>query len=70
MPDALEVPDAFKERILLSDGQDTAFTRLYDLLGNTPWPKGEFTATDADLALQGEFTATGWFGSGTAGMLK
>ena len=39
-PEAVEVPDAYKERILLSDGQDTAFTRLYDLLGNTPWPDG------------------------------
>lgn len=39
-PEAVEVPDAFKERVLLSDGQDTAFTRLYDLLGDTPWPDG------------------------------
>lgn len=38
-PEAVEVPDAFKERIALSDGQDTAFTRLYDLLGDTPWPE-------------------------------
>ncbi|HEU0021567.1 MAG TPA: nitronate monooxygenase, partial [Dehalococcoidia bacterium] len=39
-PEAVEVPDTFKERILLSDGQDTAFTRLYDQLGDTPWPQG------------------------------
>ena len=39
-PEAVEVPDAFKERVVLSDGQDTAFTRLYDLLGDTPWPDG------------------------------
>ena len=39
-PEAVEVPDAFKERILQSDGQDTAFTRLYDLLGTRPWPEG------------------------------
>ena len=39
-PDAVEVPEAFKERIILSDGQDTAFTRLYDLLGDSPWPEG------------------------------
>ena len=38
-PEAVEVPEAFKERIVLSDGQDTAFTRLYDLLGDTPWPE-------------------------------
>ena len=39
-PEAVEVPEAFKEQIVLSDGQDTAFTRLYDLLGTRPWPEG------------------------------
>ena len=39
-PEAVEVPDTFKERIVLSDGQDTVFTRLYDLLGTRPWPPG------------------------------
>ena len=39
-PEAVEVPEAFKERIVLSDGQDTTFTRLYDLLGTRPWPEG------------------------------
>ena len=39
-PEAVEVPDAFKEQILRSGGQDTAYTRLYDLLGDDPWPEG------------------------------
>ncbi len=39
-PEAVEVPEPFKERIVLSDGQDTTFTRLYDLLGDSPWPVG------------------------------
>ena len=39
-PEAVEVPSAFKEQVLMSDGQDTAFTRLYDLLGTRPWPEG------------------------------
>lgn len=39
-PEAVEVPPAFKERIIRSGGQDTAYTRLYDLLGDTPWPPG------------------------------
>ncbi|PKB80036.1 MAG: 2-nitropropane dioxygenase [SAR202 cluster bacterium Io17-Chloro-G9] len=39
-PEAVEVPEAFKQRIVASDGQDTAFTRLYDLLGDPPWPPG------------------------------
>ncbi len=37
-PEVVEVPDTFKERILLSNGQDTTFTRLYDQLGDAPWP--------------------------------
>jgi nitronate monooxygenase len=39
-PEAVEAPEAFKERIVLSDGQDTTFTSLYDMLGDTPWPDG------------------------------
>ena len=39
-PEAVEVPETFKERIILSDGQDSTFTRLYDLLGVRPWPEG------------------------------
>ncbi len=39
-PEAVEVPTAFKEQILLSGGQDTVFTRFYDLLGDDPWPEG------------------------------
>ncbi len=38
--EAVEVPDSFKERIVASDGQDTAYTRLYDLLGDSAWPEG------------------------------
>ena len=39
-PEAVEVPDTFKERIVQSDGQDTIFTRLYDLIGDSLWPQG------------------------------
>lgn len=39
-PEAVEVPDAFKEQVLRTVGQDTAYTRLYDLLGDEPWPAG------------------------------
>ena len=35
-PEAVEVPDTFKEQVVQSDGQDTVFTRLYDLLGTRP----------------------------------
>ena len=39
-PEAVEAPETFKERIILSDGQDSTFTRLYDLRGARPWPEG------------------------------
>lgn len=39
-PEAVEVPQSFKERILLAGGPDTIFTGLYDLLGDDPWPPG------------------------------
>ena len=39
-PEAVEVPATFKEQILRSEGQDTAYTRLYDLLSDDPWPEG------------------------------
>ena len=39
-PEAVEVPEVFKERVVQSDGQDTTYTRLYDLLGDRPWPDG------------------------------
>ena len=69
-PEAAEVPEAFKERIVLSDGQDTAFTRFYDLLGNTPWPEGmagrvyrnrlvrEWDGRDADILAHREELAS------------
>jgi nitronate monooxygenase len=39
-PEAVEVPAEFKERVIQCDGQDTTFTRFYDLLGDPPWPPG------------------------------
>ena len=69
-PDAVEVPEPFKERIILSDGQDTAFTRLYDLLGDSPWPEGiagrvyrnrlvrEWDGRDADILAHREELAS------------
>ncbi|MDE2938307.1 MAG: nitronate monooxygenase [Chloroflexota bacterium] len=69
-PEAVEVPAAFKERVLLSDGQDTTFTRLYDLLGARPWPEGiagrvysnrlvrEWDGRDAEILAQREELAS------------
>jgi nitronate monooxygenase len=35
-----EVTDEYKRLIVASDGEDTVFTRAYDIVGGAPWPKG------------------------------
>ncbi len=69
-PEAVEAPEAFKEQILQSDGEDTTFTRLYDLLGDRPWPEGiagrvytnrmvrEWDGRDAEILAHREELAT------------
>jgi nitronate monooxygenase len=39
-PEATEEPDTFKQLILASDGEDTVFTEIFDILGGAPWPAG------------------------------
>ncbi len=39
-PEAIEVPEPFKEVIVRSDGEDTVFTQVYDLIDNGRWPEG------------------------------
>jgi nitronate monooxygenase len=39
-PEATEVPEAFKDLIVESDGQDTVFTEVFDILSGRAWPKG------------------------------
>ena len=39
-PEAIDVPEAFKRLIVESDGQDTVFTEVFDILGGRPWPAG------------------------------
>ena len=38
-PEAIEVPDVYKERVVQSDGEDTIFTKVYDLIDGLPWPE-------------------------------
>lgn len=38
--EATEVPESFKEVIVRSDGEDTVFTQVYDLIDNVQWPEG------------------------------
>ena len=38
-PEAIEVPEAYKERVVQSDGEDTIFTKVYDLIDGLPWPE-------------------------------
>ncbi len=39
-PEAIEIPDAYKQLIVDSDGQDTVTTRVYDIASGMPWPEG------------------------------
>ena len=39
-PEAVEVPDVYKQRVIESDGHDTVYTRVYDLIDGLPWPDG------------------------------
>ena len=69
-PEAVDVPEPFKQQIVSSDGQDTAFTRLYDLLGGDAWPEGiagrvyrnrlvrEWDGRDADILAHREELVT------------
>jgi len=39
-PEAVEVRDFHKQRVIDSDGQDTVFTEAYDIMDGMPWPAG------------------------------
>jgi len=39
-PKCTEVPDEHKQLIVESDGEDTVYTRAYDVLFGAPWPAG------------------------------
>jgi nitronate monooxygenase len=39
-PECVEVEDEHKQAIVESDGEDTIYTRTYDVLWGQPWPEG------------------------------
>jgi len=39
-PECVEIPDEHKQTIVQSDGEDTIYTRAYDVLWGQPWPEG------------------------------
>jgi nitronate monooxygenase len=39
-PECVEIPEEHKQTIVRSDGEDTIYTRSYDLLFGMPWPEG------------------------------
>jgi len=39
-PECVQVPEEHKRIIVESDGEDTVFTRAYDVLWGAPWPEG------------------------------
>ena len=38
--ECVEVNDEYKRLIVASDGEDTVFTRAYDIVSGAPWPTG------------------------------
>jgi nitronate monooxygenase len=39
-PECVEVPEEHKQAIVNSNGEDTIYTRTYDVLWGAPWPEG------------------------------
>jgi nitronate monooxygenase len=39
-PECREIPEEHKQAIVESDGEDTVYTRAYDVLWGAPWPQG------------------------------
>jgi nitronate monooxygenase len=39
-PEAVEVRDGHKQKVIESNGEDTIFTEIYDRLSGAPWPAG------------------------------
>jgi len=39
-PECVEIPEEHKQTIVQSDGEDTVYTRTYDVLWGQPWPEG------------------------------
>jgi len=39
-PECVEIPEEHKRLIVESDGEDTVYTRAYDVLWGAPWPEG------------------------------
>jgi len=64
--ECVEVPEAYKRLIVESDGEDTVYTRAYDIASGAPWPDGiaervrrnaftdEWHGRDADVTAQRE----------------
>ena len=38
-PECIEIPARYKELIVQSDGEDTVFTRIFDIMSGLPWPE-------------------------------
>jgi nitronate monooxygenase len=39
-PECVEIPEEHKRIVVESDGEDTIYTRSYDILWAAPWPEG------------------------------
>jgi nitronate monooxygenase len=47
-PEATDISDEYKGHIVASDGEDTVFSEVWDIVGGAPWPEGIAVRTRRD----------------------
>jgi nitronate monooxygenase len=47
-PEATDISDEYKSFIVASDGEDTVFSAVWDIVGGAPWPEGVAVRTRRD----------------------
>jgi nitronate monooxygenase len=47
-PESTEISEEHKQHIVASDGEDTAFSEVWDIIGGAPWPEGIAVRTRRD----------------------
>jgi nitronate monooxygenase len=51
-PEATDISDEYKDFIVASDGEDTAFSLVWDIVGGAPWPEGIAVRTRRDALVE------------------
>jgi nitronate monooxygenase len=51
-PEATDISDEYKDHIVASDGEDTVFSEVWDIVGGAPWPEGIAVRTWRDALVE------------------